>query len=137
MPVTRLQMFVETSPALVETAQGAGLAKSRSSCCAVYPPHKKNIPNNDQIFHVLFDLDERFQVPGTVNYPFNKTYEYDGYEPEWKGIYDDKGRVMVAMSFNSDMGDSWEWADDPNYPEKYSALGIRIAVNYVVYSMTH
>jgi hypothetical protein len=38
---------------------------------------------------------------------------------------------------NSDIGDSWEWADDPRYPEKYSALGVRIGVNYVLYSMTH
>jgi hypothetical protein len=44
---------------------------------------------------------------------------------------------MVAMSFNSDLGDSWEWADDPEYPEEYSALGVRIGVNYIVYSMTH
>ena len=42
---------------------------------------------------------------------------------------------MVVMDFNSDVGDSWEWADSPRYPEKYSALGIRIGVNYcVVYS---
>jgi hypothetical protein len=44
---------------------------------------------------------------------------------------------MVAMTFNSDVGDSWEWADSPTYPEKFSALGIRLGVNYVVYSMTH
>ena len=44
---------------------------------------------------------------------------------------------MVVMDFNSDVGDSWEWADDPEYPEKYSALGIRIGVNYVVYDLTH
>jgi hypothetical protein len=54
-----------------------------------------------------------------------------------RGIYDDRGRLMVAMSFNSDIGDSWEWADDPHYDEKFSALGIRIGVNYVVYAMTH
>jgi len=60
-----------------------------------------------------------------------------GATPHWRGILDDKGRVMVAMSFNSDIGDSWEWADDPEYPEKYSALGIRIGVNYVIYSLTH
>jgi hypothetical protein len=42
----------------------------------------------------------------------------------------------VAISFNSDVGDSWEWADAPHYPEKYSALGIRIGVNYVIYAMT-
>jgi hypothetical protein len=36
-----------------------------------------------------------------------------------------------------DLGDSWEWADVPQYPAKYSDLGIRIGVNYVVYAMTH
>jgi len=55
----------------------------------------------------------------------------------WRGIYDDKGRIMVAISANSDLGDSWEWADDPSYPEKFSALGMRLGINYIVYSMTH
>jgi hypothetical protein len=36
-----------------------------------------------------------------------------------------------------DLGDSWEWADDPSYEEKYSGLGIRIGVNYIIYAMTH
>ena len=44
---------------------------------------------------------------------------------------------MVAATFQSDLGDSWEFADDPHYAEKYSALGLRIGVNYVVYAMTH
>jgi hypothetical protein len=44
---------------------------------------------------------------------------------------------MVAISYNSDVGDSWEYADVAEYPEKYSALGIRIGVNYIVYAMTH
>jgi hypothetical protein len=55
----------------------------------------------------------------------------------WKGIFDDQGRLMVAITMNSDLGDSWEWADAPEYPERYSALGIRIGVNYVTYAMTH
>jgi len=49
----------------------------------------------------------------------------------------DFGRLMAAMCFNMDLGDSWEWADEPRYPEKFSALGIRIGVNYVIYAMTH
>ncbi len=57
--------------------------------------------------------------------------------PYWRGIYDDKGRIMVAIAFNSDLGDSWEWADSKFYPEKYSALGIRIGLNYIVYDITH
>jgi hypothetical protein len=53
------------------------------------------------------------------------------------GIYDDHNRLMVAMTFNNDVGDSWELADDPSYPERFSALGIRLGINYVIYSMSH
>jgi hypothetical protein len=98
------------------------------------------IANDDPIFHVVYDLDERYQVPGQWALARGSTYrngEEGGSVAHWLGIYDDHGRVMVAMTYNSDVGDSWEWADDPNYPEKYSALGIRIGVNYVMYSMTH
>jgi hypothetical protein len=44
---------------------------------------------------------------------------------------------MVAISYNSDLGDAWEWADAPEYPEKFSGLAIRVGVNYIVYAMTH
>jgi hypothetical protein len=96
------------------------------------------IPDADSIFHTVYDLDDRYQIPGEWAIRRGTTYRNEGGEtPHWRGILDDHGRVMVAMSFNSDIGDSWEWADDPEYPEKYSALGIRIGVNYVVYAMTH
>ena len=95
------------------------------------------IDDKDPIFHILYDLDDRYQVPGQWALRRGTTYRNDGAIPHWLGIYDDRGRLMVAMSFNNDVGDSWEWADDPNYPEKYSALGIRLGVNFVVYSMTH
>jgi hypothetical protein len=98
------------------------------------------ISDDDPIFHVVYDLDERFQIAGQWALAQGTTYrngQLGGNVARWRGIYDDHGRVMVAMSYNSDIGDSWEWADDPNYPEKYSSLGIRIGVNYVIYSMTH
>src|SRR6185295_9419774 len=65
------------------------------------------------------------------------TYEQGGTVPHWRGIYDDRGRLMVAICHNMDLGDSWEHADNPDYPEKFSALGIRIGINYVIYAMTH
>ncbi|HWB84293.1 MAG TPA: DUF4159 domain-containing protein [Bryobacteraceae bacterium] len=95
------------------------------------------IPNDDPIFHTVYDLDQRYQVPGWQYHFSGRTYEKDGYEPHWRGIYDDKGRIMAAMCFDMDLGDSWEHADNPEYPQKYSALGLRIGVNYVVYAMTH
>jgi hypothetical protein len=95
------------------------------------------IEDRDPIFHTVYDLDDRYQIAGQWALARGTTYRNDGETAHWRGIYDDHGRVMVAMSFNSDIGDSWEWADDERYPEKYSALGIRIGVNYVIYSMTH
>ncbi len=95
------------------------------------------IPNSDAIFHTVYDLDDRYQVPGEQFVYSHKTYEKDGYEPRWRGIYDDKGRLMVAICHDMDLGDSWEHADNPEYPEQYSALGFRIGVNYLVYAMTH
>lgn len=96
-----------------------------------------DIPDKDAIFHVIYDLDNRYQIPGAQYLRSGRTYEVDGYRAEWKGIYDRKGRLVVAICHNMDMGDSWEWADDPRYDEKFSALSFRIAVNYITYSMTH
>ena len=96
------------------------------------------IEDKDPIFHAVYDLDDRYQILGqwALRGGF-MVQRAAGTVAHWRGVYDDKGRLMVAMSFNSDVGDSWEWADDPYYPEKYSALGIRLGVNFVVYSMTH
>jgi hypothetical protein len=96
-----------------------------------------DIENSDPIFHVLYDLDDRFQVPGIVMFSTGTTYEYDGFEARWRGIYDDNGRLMVAVCHNMDLGDAWEWADHPMYPEKYASLAYRIGVNYIIYAMTH
>jgi hypothetical protein len=98
------------------------------------------IDNRDPIFHTVYDLDDRYQVLGQWSLSGRGGWMAQravGTVAHWRGIYDDKNRLMVTMSFNSDVGDSWEWADDPRYPEKYSALGIRLGVNYVVYAMTH
>jgi hypothetical protein len=97
-----------------------------------------DIPDTDAIFHTVFDLDDRFQIPGAAHlYQGCKNCSEGGRGAHWRGIYDDKGRVMIAISYNSDVGDAWEFADDPSYPEKFSGLAIRVGVNYVTYAMTH
>ncbi len=96
-----------------------------------------DIPDSDSIFHSIYDLDNRYQVPGAQYLRSGRTYEQDGFDPHWRGIYDDKGRLMVAICHDMDLGDAWEWADYPQYDEKFSALAFRIVSNYIVYSMTH
>ena len=99
----------------------------------------EDIPDNDPIFHTLFDLDDRFQVPGAQFFQSGLTYEKgeSGKIPHWRCIRDDKGRIMVAICHNMDLGDAWECADEPRYPEKWSSLAYRIAMNYFVYDLSH
>jgi hypothetical protein len=104
----------------------------------VFPDRKiVDIPSSDPIFHSVYDLSDRFQVPGWQWSISGRTYEYDGFDPKWRGIYDDKGRLVVVICHNMDLGDAWEWSDDPRYPEKWASLAYRIAVNYVMYDLTH
>jgi uncharacterized protein DUF4159 len=96
-----------------------------------------DLTDRDEIFHVLYDLNDRFQIPGYQYIYTRRTYEKDGIEPEWRAIRDDKGRVMVAICHNMHLGDAWEHADDPRYPERFSSLAYRLGINYIIYAMTH
>ncbi len=92
-----------------------------------------SIPGNDPVLHVLYSIDEFTQIPGLRHLGYLKELP----PPQWLGIYDDDGRLMVAVNFRQDIGDSWEEADTPQYPEPMTALGYRFGINYVVYAMTH
>jgi len=94
-------------------------------------------PNSDAIFHTIYDLDARFQVPGLQWVSSGRTYEQDGVTARWQAVYDDKGRIQVAICHNMDLGDAWEWADNPRYPERFTSLAYRIGINYIVYAMSH
>ena len=111
----------------------------RESMQRVFPERPiVEIAEDEEVLHVLYDLDQRIQVPG-YRYVFSgMTWErQDGYPPHWRGIYDDEDRLMVAINFNMDLGDAWEHADYPDYPEQMTALAYRFGINYVIYSMTH
>jgi len=96
-----------------------------------------DLPDSSPIFHAVYDLQNRYQVPG-ARYLETGSYEKcQGCPAQWRAISDAKGRILVALTVDSDIGDSWEFADDPRYEERFSALGIRIGVNYIMYAMTH
>jgi hypothetical protein len=99
----------------------------------------EDIPDNDPIFHTIYDLGERFQVPGAQFFDTGLTYEKGptGKQPHWRAIRDDKGRIVVAICHNMDLGDAWEHSDEAQYLEKWASLAYRIAMNYFVYDLTH
>jgi hypothetical protein len=94
------------------------------------------IPDNDPIMHNFFDLDRTIQVPGDRHLRYGGQVQMQG-PPHWRGVYDDRGHLMVAINFNMDMGDGWEHADDPNYPAAMTAQAYKLGVNYVMYAMSH
>jgi len=110
----------------------------KSSMERVFPDRPiVDIPENDEAFHVLYDLDHRIQIPSRMYIYTGQTWERDGRDPHWRGIYDDDGRLMVAINWNMDIGDAWEHADWPDYPENMTALAYRFGINYLIYAMTH
>jgi hypothetical protein len=87
------------------------------------------------VLHVVFTIDEMTQIPGLRHLGWGNLRNLP--PPQWRGIYDDNGRLMVGMNYNQDVGDSWEEADTPEYPEPMTAQGYKFAINYIVYAMTH
>lgn len=96
-----------------------------------------DIPLDDPVFHVAFDLVDRVQIPGVQAVYTGRNYERDGYEPHWRGIYDDAGHLMVVINHNMDLGDAWEHADFPEYSLLYTTRAYQYAINYILYAMSH
>jgi Domain of unknown function (DUF4159) len=97
----------------------------------------EDLQSGDEIFHTLYDIDDKMQIPGEQYVWSGRTYEKDGYQPKWRAIRDDKGRIIVAICHNMHLGDAWEWADDPNYPETFASMAFRVGLDYILYGMTH
>ena len=63
---------------------------------------------------------------------------FDSAEPHFRAILDERGRLMVAMTHNTDIQDAWEReADDPRFFESFAPDGYSLGINVLVYAMTH
>lgn len=103
-----------------------------------------DIAESDSIMHVLYDIRKKDLtfIPGSRHLRRGPGGEVqivqpEGTSPAWRAMYDDKNRMVVAVNFNTDIADAWEFADVPYYPEAMTTLAYRYGINYVIYSMTH
>ncbi len=96
-----------------------------------------DLPDSHPVFHSVYDLTDKHQIANWQALGRGTGYRADGATPQWRGIEDDAGRLMVLIAFNNDLGDSWQRADEPDYPEDDVNLGLRLGVNVAVYAMTH
>ena len=104
----------------------------------------KELPIEHPIFNCVFPLKEKPQIPNvgfaTRMRGTGITWEEpDGETPHYRGITDDKGRLMMLICHNTDLGDGWEEeATDPYYFEEFSEKkAYPLGINIVFYIMTH
>ncbi len=103
-----------------------------------------DIASSDSVMHVLYDIEEKDRtfIPGSRHLRRGPdgsvlVVQPEGTSPAWRAMYDPRGRMVVAVNYNTDVGDAWEFADVPYYPEPMTALAYRYGINYIVYAMTH
>jgi hypothetical protein len=114
----------------------------------VFPDREAiELPLDHPIFHCVFDLKEKPQVPGEphgIRSEFTGiTYER-GHGPgseqvHYRAILDDKGRIMVMLCHNTDLGDGWEREGQNEYyfKEFSEKKAYPLGINIVFYAMTH
>jgi len=106
----------------------------------VFPEYRMEVlPHSHPVFHTFLDINETILIPGERAgcYGYPGWEVADDKEPRIYGISDQTGRLMVVVTYNSDLGDAWEYMDEKCYPEKFSGQAYRLGMNFIVYAMTH
>lgn len=96
------------------------------------------------VFNCVFPIKEKPQIPnvglGTASqWNGGVTWEtHDAKEPHYRGIYDDKGRMMVIICHNTDLGDGWEREGENEYyfREFSEKKAYPLGINIIFYVMT-
>ena len=94
----------------------------------VFPDREMfRVGDDHAILHTYYDIDSLY-----VESPYNV-----GGDAVFYGIADAKGDLAVLICFNNDVGDFWEWIDEPIYAVRPSAEALKLGINFILYSMTH
>lgn len=102
-----------------------------------------DIPLDHPILHTLYNVTRVPQVP-SINFWYQNggrsTSErgYDSAEVHFRGIQDGHGRLMVVMTHNTDISDTWEReGENPEYFSQFSPEGYAVGINIILYAMSH
>ena len=116
----------------------------------VFPNRKiVDVPIDHEIFHCVYDLKEKPQVPAINSVQrlpgggyTTSEQSWDGSDtstPHYRAILDDEDRIMVFICHNTDLGDGWEREGEQKwYFDEFSVKrAYPMGINIVVYAMTH
>ncbi|MHC4405336.1 MAG: DUF4159 domain-containing protein [Planctomycetota bacterium] len=112
----------------------------RSVTKRVFPDHEpRDLPLSHPLFHCVFDLKEKPQVPSISHFlAGRRTERFDAPAAHFRGLVDDNGRVMVIMCHNTDLADGWERAGmHAAYTREMSQpKAFPMGINIVFYALT-
>ena len=103
------------------------------------------LPLSHEIFHLVYDLKQKPQVPDIRTWNRGSDFEYDHFgspgdeKPHFQAYHDDHGRMVALMCHNNDLGDGWEREGaNEDYFAKYSVpFSYPMGINIITYAMTH
>ena len=99
-----------------------------------------DVPLTHPLFHTQFEIRKVTQIP-SINFFFGGGTSERGAEsavPHVRGVADKAGRLVVVMTHNTDVGDSWEReGDDATYFANFGPDGYAFGINTFVYAMSH
>jgi hypothetical protein len=87
----------------------------------------ERIPRTHPIWTCFYDISQLNIEPPYQQY----------LRPEYYGISDDSGRLMMAVNYNNDISEYWEWSNDPLRPIEETNEAYKYGVNYIMYALTH
>jgi len=99
-----------------------------------------DLPIEHPVFHCVFELNEKPQVPGISAFENGLSYERpDASDVHYYAYFDDKDRMVAIICRNTDLGDGWEREGyDAAYFRKYAEpMAYPMAINIIFYAMTH
>ena len=104
----------------------------------VLPEHRiVEMSLDHPVFKVFYEIRELQQMPSINHWRGGQRTECPGCEYRVRGIFDDDGRLMMLINWNTDNGDAWEWAEQPDIPLKFTTYAYQLGVNAIVYAMSH
>jgi hypothetical protein len=111
----------------------------------VFPPDEypiEDVPPTDPVFSSQYVVTAMPQIPSIVYWRRSggDTSEQgeDSAVPVFRAIRDHHGRIMIAMTHNTDIADAWEReGEDPEFFYSFSPDGYAVGINVVLYAMTH
>jgi hypothetical protein len=100
-----------------------------------------DLPLEHPIFHSVFTILKFPQIPGIAFWMRSggsTSERSDSTVPHVRALVDERGRIMVLITHNTDFGDAFEEeATNHQYFLEFSVPGYAFGVNALVYSMTH